>query len=76
MCSLPKALAIAMCSMVEIIGIVNKVVPIFLVNSIKLYVLLLNVVENGGGVKGGKPWPIVPKNHWQNIVNIMIDNHN
>lgn len=51
----------AMCSIVDTIGIVNRVVPIAEVISTKLYVLFWKVVENGGGAIGGKPCPIVPE---------------
>lgn len=51
----------AMCSIVDTIGIVNSVVPIAVVISRKLYVLFSKVVENGGGPNGGKPCPIVPE---------------
>lgn len=51
----------AMCSIVDTIGIVNSVVPIAEVISRKLYVLLWKVVENGGDAIGGKPCPIVPE---------------
>lgn len=51
----------AMCSIVDTIGIVNSIVPIALVISRKLYVWFWKVVENGGGAIGGKPWPIVPE---------------
>lgn len=51
----------AMCSIVDTIGIVNSVVPIAVVISRKLYVWFSKVVENGGGANGGKPCPIVPE---------------
>lgn len=58
---LPNAFAMAMCSMVDTIGIVNSVVPIAAVISKKLYVWLWKVVENGGGANGGKPLSIDPE---------------
>lgn len=51
----------AMCSIVDTIGIVKSVVPIAVVISKKSYVRFWNVVENGGGANGGKPWPIEPE---------------
>lgn len=50
-----------MCSIVDTIGIVKSVVPIAVVISKKSYVRFWNVVENGGGANGGKPWPIEPE---------------
>lgn len=65
-----KALAMAMCSIVEITGIVNRVGPIALVISIKSYVTLLKEVLNGGRLNFGNPELMVPA---ENVRALFID---
>jgi len=59
---LPKAFAMAICSMADTTGIVNNLVSIAIAMSRKLYVRFPELVENGGGANGGKPWLIDPEN--------------
>lgn len=52
----------AMCSIVDTTGTENRLVPIAVAISTKLYVRFWKVVEKGGGPNDGKPLPIDPEN--------------